>query len=150
MRRSDREISIFQTRQILEKAEYGVLSMASPDGEPYGVPMNFSFEKDCIYFHCAPEGKKIDLLCANERVSFCVVGRTELMPEKFGTKYESVICTGIVEEIFDEEKREGLVMLVRKYAPDHFQKGLDYIDKLIDTARVFKINLETLTGKARR
>ncbi len=150
MRRIDRAISIEETRHLLEMAEYGVLSIASPDGVPHGIPLNFSFVKDCIYFHCAPDGKKIDLLSTNKKVSFCVVGRTEVMPEKFGTKYESVVATGIAEELFAEDKREGLFMLLRKYSPDYFQKGLEYIDKLIDKAKVFRICIESVTGKARR
>ena len=124
--------------------------MASSDGVPYGIPLNFAFMRDCIYFHCAPEGKKIDLLSSNRKVSFCVVGRAEVMPEKFGTKYESVVAAGIVEELFEKDKREGLVLLLRKYSPDYITEGLKYIDRLFDKTRVFRICLESITGKARK
>lgn len=106
MRRNDRAISIEDARRLLETAEYGVLSMASSDGVPYCIPLNFSFVRDCIYFHCAPEGKKIRLLSDNRNVSFCVVGRTEVLHENLGMKYESVVATGIVEELFEKDKRE--------------------------------------------
>jgi nitroimidazol reductase NimA-like FMN-containing flavoprotein (pyridoxamine 5'-phosphate oxidase superfamily) len=76
MRRNDRAINIEEARSLLELAEYGVLSMACPDGVPRGILLNFSVAGDCIYFHCAPEGKKIEILLANTRVSFCVVGNT--------------------------------------------------------------------------
>lgn len=124
--------------------------MASSDGIPHGIPLNFSFVKECIYFHCAPEGKKIDLLSINRNVSFCVVGRTEVLPEKFGTKYESVVATGVVEELFEKDKREGLVLLLNKYSPDFIKEGLEYIDKLFDKTKVFRICLKSITGKARR
>jgi hypothetical protein len=150
MRRNDRAIGAEEARRLLETAEYGVLSMASSDGVPYGIPLNFSCVKDCIYFHCAPDGKKIDLLSANKKVSFCVVGRTEVMPEKFGTQYESVVATGIVEELFEKDKTEGLVLLLRKYSPDYMKEGLEYIDRLLDKTKVFRICLESITGKARR
>jgi len=149
MRRSDRAISTEEARSLLESAEYGVLSMACPDGVPHGIPLNFSLAGDSLYFHCAPEGRKIDILSANARVSFCVVGNTQLLPEKFGTKYESAIATGSVEELSAEDKRQGLVLLVRKYSPDHVKEGLEYIDKLIDKTKVFRIRLESITGKAR-
>lgn len=150
MRRNDRAISVADARCLLEKAEYGVLSMASSDGVPYCIPLNFSFVRDCIYFHCAPEGNKIRLLSANRNVSFCVVGRTEVLPEKFGMKYESVVATGIVEELFEKDKREGLILLLKKYSPDFIKEGLAYIDRLFDKTRVYKICLTSITGKASR
>jgi uncharacterized protein len=149
MRRNDRAISIEAARSLLESAEYGVLSMAGPEGLPHGIPLNFSLVGDSIYFHCAPEGKKIEILSANTRVSFCVVGNTQVLPEKFGTQYESAIATGLVEELSAEEKRQGLVLLLRKYSPDYVKEGLDYIDKLIDKTKVFRIRLDSITGKAR-
>ncbi|SMP82704.1 pyridoxamine 5'-phosphate oxidase family protein [Desulfonatronum lacustre] len=150
MRRKDRATTIEEARILLETAQYGVLSMASLDGSPHGIPLNFAFDGDCIFFHCALEGKKIDLLSVNGKVSFCVVGKTEVLPEKFGTKYESVVAAGIVEELFDEEKRAGLVLLVRKYSPDYFTQGLEYIDGFFDKTKVFRVRLESITGKARR
>lgn len=142
-------MSIEDARSLLESAEYGVLSMAGPDGVPHGIPLNFSLAGDSIYFHCAPEGTKIEILSANTRVSFCVVGRTQLLPAKFGTQYESAIAAGSVEELAAEEKKQGLVRLLRKYSPDYVREGLDYIDKLIDKTKVFRIRLESITGKAR-
>ena len=150
MRRDDRAITIEETRSLLESAEYGVLSMVRPDGAPHVIPLNFSLAGDSIYFHCALEGTKIEILSANTRVSFCVVGRTQVLPEKFGTKYESAIATGSAEELSAEEKRQGLVLLVRKYSPDYIKEGLEYIDRLIDKTRVFRIRLESITGKARK
>ncbi|MGQ9655813.1 MAG: pyridoxamine 5'-phosphate oxidase family protein [Thermodesulfobacteriota bacterium] len=150
MRRKDRAIGAEEARRLLETAEYGVLSMASSDAVPYGIPLNFSFVMDCIYFHCAPEGKKIDLLSSNRKVTFCVVGRTEVMPEKFATKYESVIATGIAEELFEKDKKEGLISLLKKYSPDHMEEGVEYINRLFDKTKVFRICLESITGKARR
>lgn len=150
MRRNDRAITIDETRSLLESAEYGVLSMAGPDGVPHGIPLNFALAGDSIYFHCAPEGRKIDILSANTSVSFCVVGRTRVLPTKFSTEYESVIATGSAEELSAGEKRRGLVLLVGKYSPNYIKEGLEYIDKRIDKTRVFRIRLESITGKARK
>jgi len=143
-------MNIGEARSLLETAEYGVLSMAGPNGTPHGIPLNFSLAGGGIYFHCALEGKKIDMITSNARVSFCVVGRTQVLPGEFGTKYESAIATGSVAELHAEEKRQGLVMLVRKYSPDYIKEGLEYIDKLIDRTRVFRIHVESITGKARK
>jgi hypothetical protein len=150
IRRKDRAITRQEALEILGRAEYGVLSTATPDGEPYGVPLNFCLRDDAVYFHCALEGHKLGNLVANNRVSFCVVGRTEILPDKFGTKYESVIVSGKAEEVFDSEKQQALEGLVSKYSAAFFKEGLKYIAKASHQARVFRIRIEQLSGKARK
>ena len=53
MRRMDRKISDNQARELLKNNTYGVLSTIGVDGYPYGVPLNYVFFNDAIYFHCA-------------------------------------------------------------------------------------------------
>ena len=120
------------------------------DGTPYGVRLIFCVIDNCIYFHCALEGQKIDNIEYNKLVSFCVVENTEILPDKFATKYESVIVLGEAEEVFNNEKQMALEGLLRKYSPDFFDKGIKYIEDLRDKTRVFKISINKLTGKARR
>lgn len=134
---------------LLNTAEYGVLSTVGSDGQPYGVPLNFCVIGNGIYFHCASEGHKIDNFTPVPKVSFCVVGRTEVLPQKFSTRYESVIVSGGIMEVFDGEKRQALEGLVRKYAADHFEDGLKYITASHGKTRVFRISMDAVTGKAR-
>ena len=150
MRRKDRAITESEAKALLNKAEYGVLSTVAENGTPYGVPLNFCVIDNCIYFHCALEGQKIDNIECNKLVSFCVVENTEILPDKFATKYESVIVFGEAEEVFNNEKQMALEGLLRKYSPDFFDKGIKYIEDLRDKTRVFKISINKLTGKARR
>ena len=150
LRRKDRAISEEEAMAILNRVEYGVLSTVSENGKPYGVPLNFCIVDNCIYFHCAVEGQKIDNIKQNKSVSFCTVGRTEILPDKFGTKYESVIVSGEVEEVFELDKQRGLEGLLYKYSPDFIDQGKKYIDTLRDKTRVFKITINSLSGKARR
>ncbi len=150
LRRKDRAVSNEDAVQILKKAEYGVISTVCPDGSAYGVPLYFCFMENAIYFHCAVEGRKIDNIVKNPSVSFCAVGATELLPEKFGTRYESVIVTGTIGEVFAQEKQTALEGLLKKYSADHFDAGLTYIEKLREKTRVFKISVATMSGKARR
>ena len=149
LRRKDRAITEEEAVALLNKAEYGVLSTVSENGKPYGVPLNFCIINDCIYFHCAVEGQKIDNIKQNKLVSFCAVGNTELLPDKFGTKYESIIVSGEVEEVFDMNKQKAMEGLLHKYSSEFFDKGIKYIEGLRDKTRVFKITINTLTGKAR-
>jgi len=150
MRRMDRAIPEPEARDILHNAEYGILSTLSVDGQPYGVPLSFSYTGDAIYFHCALEGQKLENMKAHARVSFCVVGKTEVMPDKFGTRYESVIVQGTAAEVFGDEKQRGLLELLKKYSAGFIQEGLHYIDNVSGKARVYKIIVTSMTGKARK
>ena len=150
MRRADRAISKDEAGGLLRRGEYGVLSTVSGDGQPYGVPVSYSYTEDGIYFHCAVEGHKLENVTANSKVAFCVVGKTEVLPAQFGTRYESVIVFGTVSEAAGEEKQRGLVALLEKYSPGFMAEGLRYIDAKADGTRVFKITIAQMTGKARR
>lgn len=150
IRRTDRAISENEVKRILEKGEFGVLSTASPDGQPYGVPINYSYSGPVIYFHCAGDGHKLENLAANRRVSFCVVGRTQVLPEKFATNYESAIVFGEAFELADHEKHTGLLEIVKKYSPGFINEGLTYIENAAHKAKVYKIVIESITGKSRK
>jgi nitroimidazol reductase NimA-like FMN-containing flavoprotein (pyridoxamine 5'-phosphate oxidase superfamily) len=150
MRRKDRLITDAETFSILEKGEYGILSTVSSDNEPYGVPVNYCLINGCMYFHCALEGRMIDNIRNNPKVSFCVVGKTEVLPDKFSTKYESCIVQGVASESFGEEKQLALEGLIRKYSENFVSDGLKYIEKLKDRTRAFKIQIEAISGKARK
>ena len=150
LRRKDRAITEEEAIALLNKAEYGVLSTVAENGEPYGVPLNFCVIDHCIYFHCAIEGQKIDNIKQNKSVSFCAVGNTEILPDKFGTKYESVIVSGEVEEVFDMNKQLALEGLLHKYSSEFIDQGIKYIEGLKEKTRVFQIPIKKLTGKARK
>jgi len=126
------------------------LSTVSEDRIPYGVPLSFCIINHCIYFHCAVEGQKIDNITQNSCVSFCAVGNTKILPDKFGVKYESVIVSGEVEEVLDINKQIALEGLLHKYSPEFFDNGIEYIETLREKARVFRISIDRLTGKAGR
>ncbi len=150
MRRKDRAISEEEAKHILNNGEYGILSTVSKNGEPYGIPLSYCVVEDSIYFHCAVEGKKLDHFSHNKLVSFCVIGKTEVLPNKFSTKYESVIISGNIEEAFDNEKQIGMEELIQKYSPEHIEKGLKYISAENNETKVFKITVNHLSGKARK
>ena len=150
LRRKNLALTEEESIALLNEAEYGVLSTITENEKPYGVPLNFCIIDNCIYFHCAVEGHKINNIKHNKSVSFCAVGNTEILPDKFGTKYESVIASGEVKEVFDMNKQIALEGLLHKYSPKFIEKGIKYIDGLGKQTRVFKITITKLTGKARK
>ncbi len=150
MRRKDRLMANTEAFSILENGEYGLLSTSSSNNEPYGVPLNYCLIDGGIYFHCALEGSKINNITDNPKVSFCVVGKTEVLPDQFGTKFESCIVQGHADESFEEEKQKALEGFIRKYSEDFISEGLEYIEKLKDKTRVFKITIVSISGKAKK
>ncbi|SDE52910.1 pyridoxamine 5'-phosphate oxidase family protein [Sporomusa acidovorans] len=149
MRRTDRQSTKEFAVKLLETGEYGILSTADPEGLPYGVPVSYVYKDDCLYFHSATEGHKLDNITTNHKVSFCVVGAKKLLPEKFTTSYESVIAFGQTKEITGQEKKEALLALVAKYSPEFMEKGKAYIEKSGDNTTVIKVAIEQITGKVR-
>lgn len=149
MRRKDRQLSAETTEQILKNGEYGILSTVGADGIPYGVPVNYAYADNCLYFHCAKGvGLKVANMVHQNKVCFTVVGSTEVLPGEFSTKYESAIVFGTVREATD--KRIGLTLLQEKYSPEYAQSGRELIAAYFEQVAVYEMVIEELTGKGRR
>lgn len=147
MKRAEKAMELADIELLLEHAKEGVLATSGEDGYPYTTPLNYVYDKNALYFHSAIEGHKIENMVFNPKVSFCVLGETEILARKFSTKFASVIAFGTALELHDEEKVEALTLLVHKYSPDHVSKGIRYISSAVDTVKVYKIEIENLTGK---
>lgn len=151
MRRIRQQLSAEETEAILRDGKTGVLGVNGENGYPYTVPVNFAFEDGKIYFHCAGTGHKWDAIRGNAKVSFCVVDRDDIAPEKFTTLFRSVIAFGKAAVIEDAvEKRHALDLLIEKYAPDDPEAGTAEIEKAWQAVHVVAITIEQATGKQGR
>jgi nitroimidazol reductase NimA-like FMN-containing flavoprotein (pyridoxamine 5'-phosphate oxidase superfamily) len=147
MRRKDKEIGTDEAINLLTDCEYGVLSTVDNDGQPYGVPLNYAYKDNCIYFHCALKGHKIDNLDDNPKVSFCAVGNTKVLPSEFSTNYVSAVAFGVASEVQGTERYNALVLILEKYSPDFMEEGKKYIEKLDKVTKVIKIEIQHISGK---
>lgn len=153
MRRSDREVKDFNDIvEIIKKCD--VCRVAFNDTPyPYIVPMNFGVTVEegniTLYFHCATVGKKLDLLAKNNNVSFEMDCSHELVTvTKNGSctmAYESVMGTGEIEVAAEEEKYNGLCILMKHYHKEDF----NFNKAMIPQTVVLKLNVKSLTGKRR-
>jgi nitroimidazol reductase NimA-like FMN-containing flavoprotein (pyridoxamine 5'-phosphate oxidase superfamily) len=150
MRRKDKAVDRDAAIHLLQTGEYGVLSTVDAQGQPYGVPLNYVFHDGGLYFHCALQGHKLDNLLANRRASFCVVGRTRVLPAEFNTEYESVIVFGEASVVQGEERYRALMCLVEKYSPDFVEEGREYIKLHDSRTMVVKLHIRSMTGKAKQ
>ncbi len=147
MRRSDRRMTEEGALDLLQRGEYGVLSTIDRENKPYGVPLSYAYTDNVIYFHCASEGTKLDNIINNDNVCFTVVGKTNVLPDKFSTEYESVIVFGKGNIASGDDKVRGLREIIKKYSPEFITEGEQYIERAVDKTTVVKIEIEGFSGK---
>ena len=152
VRRQDRLLDKERALELLRTAPWGVLSMQAEEGGGYGVPLNFVWDgQRSIYIHCAPEGRKIRSLSHCGRVSFCIVGHTRLVPEKFTSEYESVVLWGMAYlGLSEDEKRMAMRLLLEKLAPAERGRGDVYIEKSFSRVEVIRVDFEAFTAKRKQ
>ncbi len=149
MRRSEREIKDpVAIEAILKAGEMCTLGLI--DGtEPYLVPMNYGYRDGVLWFHCATEGRKLDILKRNPRICFSIVLDYRMVRNEDFTKYtslyRSVTGWGSVEMMrTNEEKIEGLDVL-KEHAG--FPGDYNYPESALQRVVVFRVVIERLTGK---
>lgn len=149
MRRMKQLLSKEETIEILKVCSSGVLGVSGDDDYPYTVPVSYVLKEDKIYFHCAKEGHKIDSIKRNDKVTFCVIEKEEVIQDKFDTNFRSVTIFGRARILTDDtEKRYALGYLVEKYSPNYIQKGQIEIETGLNNVCVVEINIEHMTGKS--
>lgn len=135
----------------LSETTHGVLSCVDTQGRPYAVALNAVYhpEENCLYFHCKPEGRKVDALAANPHVAYFALVREELVPERFTTRYASVLVEGQACRIEDEEQaRAALAYLTAALAPQVDPETRDaVIDANLSRCALYRIDIEAASCK---
>lgn len=148
MRRKDKQINdIAAIEDILGRATVCRLGLCE-GSRPYVVPLCFGYEENALYFHCAGQGKKLDILRKNNNVCFEVDINHELVEADkacdWGMKYRSVIGFGkavFIED--DKQKRKALDVIMQQYSDGTFEYPADAIENIV----VIKVEIESMTGK---
>ncbi len=149
VRRQDRLLDEDSALAILKSGEYGVLSMIDEKGSVYGVPLNYVWDgENSIYVHCATEGRKLRSIDKNPAVSFCVVGKTNVISAKFTTEYESIILECVAERNLSYEIRmKALMLLVDKYSPEFQSSGKKSAENAFKITEVIRLQIVKWSGK---
>jgi len=149
----ERMTSEAAARDILKSCNLGTLSLVTPEGLPYGVPINYFYDEsaNALYLHCALKGKKIDCLKSHPEISFSVFKNPVIIEERFTTHYDSAIVTGQAELISEpEEKRASLTTLSMALAPCGAHRLAEVIDKQWKSVAIIKISIDQIEGKRNR
>ncbi len=148
MRRKEREIT---DKDILDEILMNstVCRIAINDNEfPYIVALNYGYSDNALFMHSAKAGKKIDLLNANNKVSFQIEFGSEIIKHEkscqWTSKYRSIVGVGEIEILTEfSDKVHGLNILM-----EHSGKlNNDYNSKAVEKILILKLNIKQVTGK---
>jgi len=152
MRRKDRQISnISDIESIIKRCDACRIAFAD-NNTPYIVTMNFGYlpgKKHSLFFHSAPDGRKIELIKKNNYVCFEMdTDHLLYTGEKdcdWGMNFSSVVGYGRITVVSDrEEKQKGLDCIMAHYSG---RKDFSYDEKILSRTAVLRIDIEELTGK---
>ena len=157
--------------EVMRKAPYITVSFTIADGTAYGVPLSLASKDDNVwYFHCAPEGDKLDAIAVNPEVCLSAVTKcqptvgpkdgtvTKCQPTvgpKDGTftlQYRSAIAFGKAEIVTDNyEKVLALRLISQRFLPKHMDAFEEAVERSLHrTAVVRIILLDPPTGKRKQ
>lgn len=143
--------------EVMRKAPYITVSFTRADGTAYGVPLSLASKDDNVwYFHCAPEGDKLDAIAVNPEV--CLSAVTKCQPTvgpKDGTftlQYRSAIAFGKAEIVTDDyEKIMALRLISQRFLPKHMDAFEEAVERSLHRTVVVRIILlDPPTGKRKQ
>lgn len=144
--------------RILNSTNIGRMATKDAQGYPYITPVNFVFHRDCIYFHCAPKGEKLDNLLRDPRVCFEVdiplsylevTFNPEKNPCRAHQLYHSVVIRGRARILPNEQlKADVLNALVAKHEGHFDFTPITPEAPDCRACHVVEIRPEIMTGKS--
>jgi hypothetical protein len=149
MRRTKREISQEEAKDLLRHNKRAAFSVIGDDGYPYTVPINFYYDEaeNRIYFHSAKTGHKVDAVKENDKVCFTTWDDGYLEEGDWAYYVSSCVVFGRAKLIEDagltEEKIRAFAL---KYYPSA-EEVEDTMTKYIQAAQLIAIEIEHMSGK---
>lgn len=134
--------------EILERNTSGTLALLGDEDYPYAVPTSYVYADGKLYFHSAKTGHKIDAIKKHEKVSFCVIDKDQVVPEKFTTYFRSVIAFGKIRLVEDtDEMRRIATTLTMKYSAEFEADISAEIDSSIKNMAIMEMTIDHMTAK---
>jgi nitroimidazol reductase NimA-like FMN-containing flavoprotein (pyridoxamine 5'-phosphate oxidase superfamily) len=152
MRRNDRKVSdIMGIKEIVNKADVCRIAIAN-NNTPYIVTMNFGYvdvPELRLYFHCANEGRKLDMIQINNFICFEMDADHQISRGikgcNWGMSYSSVVGYGNISVVLDtKEKRLGLNCIMMHYGDEG---EYIYDEKMLDKTTILRLDIKEITGK---
>jgi len=149
MRRKDRERDREFGLKVIDECEYGTVAIQGE--QPYCLPLSLVRVGEDLYFHCALEGKKLDLLRKNNAVWVSFVGENVAAEDDFTTYFRSAMVRGTATAVTDEaEKIAALRALCEKLTPAHMPAFAGEVARSFAVTGIWKIHMDEITAKEKR
>ena len=152
VRRKDREITEpDEIHQVLKATKYVTIALCM-EGEPYLVALSHGYDqtRNCLYFHCAPEGKKLTYAKANPKVW----GQAVLdfgVTQECNYAYKSVHFSGKLSLITNlNEKKHAMEVLIRQVSLDPEEKLAKIKPEKLESTTMGRIDINYISGKSTR
>lgn len=152
MRREDREIKeVIDLESVIAGSDVCRVAFAD-NNVPYIIPLNFGYtggDHPSFWFHCANEGKKIEMMKKNNSVCFELDTDHAIYEGEYGCdwgmKYSSVVGYGKLSVVTEEESRKyGLDCIMSHYSG---KTGFVYDERVMGNTTVLRLEVSEMTGK---
>ncbi|HJO95720.1 MAG TPA: pyridoxamine 5'-phosphate oxidase family protein [Victivallales bacterium] len=139
--------NIIEIERIIKKSIAFRLAMCD-NNIPYLIPLCFGYKDNIIYFHSMNRGKKLKILKKNSKVCFEFDNDLRVISHakacSWNMNFNSVVGTGTATLIEDiDEKKKALDIIVNQYSDKEYK----YPDKVLNITSVFKIDIESISGR---
>ena len=136
---------------LLKSGNHITIALCDSD-IPYIITMSYGFdtEKNCLYFHCANKGDKLEFIKKNSNVCATIIKDNGYLETKCDHDYETLIIRGkirIVDEL--SEKKHGLQILLNHLEKDPkpiFDRNIKD-DHSYDGVTILRLDMESIIGK---
>lgn len=150
VKREDKEITDIRVlKKILKDTKYVTLAL-SKDGMPYLVSLSHGYDegRNCLYFHCAAVGKKLDYIKSNNIVWGQALLDYGYAEGKCEHLYASVHFQGKVAFIDDvEEKRSAMECMMNQLDPKPGELIAGIKAERLKETTMGRIDIEYMSGK---
>ena len=149
VRRKDREITDPEIlRKVLKSTKYVTVALCK-ENEPYLVSLSHGYDEkqNCLYFHCADEGKKLVYAKANSKVWGQAVQDYGVTNE-CDYAYTSVHFSGTLCLIDDlKAKHHAIEIMVKQLSPNPEVKLAKIKPEELATTTMGRIDITYMSGK---
>lgn len=152
MRKKELQVTgLSEIEDILNEADVCRISFAD-NNIPYIVTLNYGYTGNPVsrlYFHCAPEGRKLEMMKKNNYVCFAAdtghrIERSE-KPCKWSMHYSSVVGYGRLSVVSEAVARKEAMNSIMK----HYGGAVDpaYDDAVFARTVILMLEIGEMTGK---
>ena len=114
--------------------------------------MNFGYsggDHPCFYFHCANEGKKLEMMRKNNFVCFELDTDHEIYEGEngcdWGMKFSSVVGYGKISVVTERnQENTGLDCIMSHYSD---RTGFSYDERVLGNTTILRLDIDEMTGK---